>query len=379
MAKSVGLKNKMIADYLGGSLSLGERLPSTRQLAKKYQTSVATVSKVIEILAAEGRVSKRTGGGAYVNDTNQLPDRPRIGFVVHSLADAIGPKVMQGVEYIAKNNNFVLEVADSNFNIEDERQHIKSMAERGIDGIVLYPVVNLSQKPTYLKKEFRNIPILVVDMYSPEMDRPHIIFDNYTAGREMVSYFVSLGKKRISFLIPDKLKSYLSVKQRFNGYMRSLSEHKLEYDKNLCPSFQLGLSTATINVDSLIEAVHELMSLEQRPDAILTPDDFAALHVINELKLNFPSDTDEIDVAGFDNDFFATRIAMLASHGRLKVWKTTNPDFVRMGERAAEMLVDIINQNSTSSSKEIVLPCPLYSFRHNDSTLSERPLKLKLG
>src|SRR5262245_29206178 len=47
-------------------LSAGDRLPSSRELVRRYGVSPVTVSKAIALLAAEGRVLTRPGSGAYV-------------------------------------------------------------------------------------------------------------------------------------------------------------------------------------------------------------------------------------------------------------------------------------------------------------------------
>jgi LacI family sucrose operon transcriptional repressor len=331
-------------------------------MAKQYNTSVATISKVFEILTAEKKLERKAYSGYYTAKNQRNSDKPKIGFIVNCHLEAIGQKVLKGVQYVTKENNFTLEIADSDFDIKKEYEIIKNMYESGVAGLVLYPNVNFPVDPCYLNNEFRNFPIVVVDMYKPQMNRPHVIFDNYQAAREMVSYLVNKNKNRIAFLKPYNMELYSSVNDRFEGYKRGLKDKGLPFDEKLCPSFELGVSASKIGTESLSNALNQLFKLRYVPDAIIAPHDFTVLNVVNELKKDFPGIANTIEVAGFDNDHFATRIAMLASHGKIKTWKTTNPNFVNMGERATELLLDMLLNNRSCPPTEIVLPCPLISF-----------------
>jgi LacI family transcriptional regulator, sucrose operon repressor len=379
MAKKTVLKTIITKDYLSGKLLPGHKMPSIRDMAKLYNTSGATISKVFEILAAEKKLDKKAGSGYYIADNFVSEEKPKIGFIVNCLLEPIGQKVLKGVQYVAQNNNFSLEIADSNFDIDAEYQIIKTMYERGVSGIVLYPNINFPVEPCYLSREFRNLPIVVVDMYKQQMNRPHVIFDNYQAAKELVNYFASKGKKNIAFLKPEHIEQYSSVYDRFRGYMCGLENNDLSFDRQLCPSFDLGLSANKVGVNSLNFAVSSLFGKESHPNAIIAPHDFAALNVVNQLKREYPAISSNIEVAGFDNDHFATRIAMLASNGKIKTWKTTNPNFVTMGERAAELLIDMLLNNKNCSMTEIVLPCPVISFEKDHIMHSSENQQIKVS
>src|SRR5436190_23650839 len=52
------------ADF--ATLTEGDRLPSTRELAERYGSSIGTVARAIELLQAEGVVTSRHGLGVYM-------------------------------------------------------------------------------------------------------------------------------------------------------------------------------------------------------------------------------------------------------------------------------------------------------------------------
>ncbi|MEU7769653.1 GntR family transcriptional regulator [Nocardia sp. NPDC049190] len=77
-------------DIESGRLRDGQRLPSTRELAKEWQASQLTVSKAMEQLAADGYVASRDRSGRIVTTPTALslaiaapvrPVRPRIVYI----------------------------------------------------------------------------------------------------------------------------------------------------------------------------------------------------------------------------------------------------------------------------------------------------------
>ncbi|WP_306371335.1 PLP-dependent aminotransferase family protein [Nocardiopsis sp. CC223A] len=55
-------------------LAPGDRLPSSRELVKRYRVGPATVARAIAALAAEGAVVTRPGSGTYVAERRSRPD-----------------------------------------------------------------------------------------------------------------------------------------------------------------------------------------------------------------------------------------------------------------------------------------------------------------
>src|SRR6056297_2192829 len=66
--------DRIAAAILSGHLRPGDRLPSTRELARSLGIGRNTATWAVEELAAEGFVEARHGSGTYVS--LQLPDRP---------------------------------------------------------------------------------------------------------------------------------------------------------------------------------------------------------------------------------------------------------------------------------------------------------------
>lgn len=69
---------------LSGELAPGERLPSTRDLARRFHLHANTVSTAYQQLASDGWVEPRRGSGVFVQDR-----RPAAPFAIHSPSEAL--------------------------------------------------------------------------------------------------------------------------------------------------------------------------------------------------------------------------------------------------------------------------------------------------
>ena len=356
MSAFTNLARLIKRDFIeSGAYAVGSKLLTIRELATKYGYSMPTVGKSIDLLVKEGWLNKSQGSGIYIEalpegsisvEAEALPAGKRelrIGFIASSLDVALAHDCLRGVNYTVKKNNDILEVADSNNSIDEECNQVSRMCERGIDGVVLYCLDRMHEsRPEYLGREFRDTPIVVVDLYRPEMNRPHVIFDNFSAGREMTQYLLREGRRKIAFL---KFSGpHAAVDQRYEGYKMALGDAGI--GENV-----LVVDPRSSNFrEELAELIRQVFAGKNVPDAIELPCDSFFVNVysiINKLGVCVPRD---VILTGTDN---------LWQYQDGHVWPTTVPDFMRMGMRASEMLFECI-KTGVQKDSEVVLPCPIY-------------------
>ncbi|WP_022939941.1 pyruvate dehydrogenase complex transcriptional repressor PdhR [Psychromonas hadalis] len=70
------IEDRIETMILDGSLELGEKLPSERELAKQFDVSRPSLREAIQRLESKGLLSRRQGGGTYVKEAlrEQLTD-----------------------------------------------------------------------------------------------------------------------------------------------------------------------------------------------------------------------------------------------------------------------------------------------------------------
>jgi len=375
MMSSLMIRDKIISDYISsGVCSSGDKLPTIRELAKEYGVSYVTVIEAVRILAQEGKIVKRQGSGVYVTPIpgriSGHPTVKKIGYITNSFAikNAFGYKILEGIEKIAYRSGYRLEVANSNGYVQREKAAVTELVKGGVDGIVLYPADPRSPEGEYLANEFRNVPIITVDLAKPEMQRSSVVFDNYNAGCEMAKYLIAKGRSKIMFYYNSLDSTNRAIQDRVSGVMNAVEQASISYGK------ELGFSVETFSGTSLkylYDKLETLMSSENRPDAIISCSDSQAASVYFWLTSNGYKVPSEIELVGFDNIIPEFVPWLELGEGYHYHWPTTNPDFTRLGERAVELLLETIQANNNSSIvREIVLPCPVLTQRHNASKKS---------
>ncbi len=348
--------NQIHREYLGsGRLRVGEKLPTTRELSARYRVSCPTVGKAVGLLAAEGWLTKRQGSGIYVASltkplkTETHKAQRRIGYIAGSLRSALIHRVFEGVEHVARTRECLLEVACTGGSLKEERRQVGMLRERGVQGIVLYPPPR-TREPEYLGREFRDFPVVVVDLYQPSMKRPHLIFDNWSAGREITRHLLEQGRREIALIKFDETTLSRSMDDRLAGYLRALEDAGESPVAERVISFDASFASRRADMELYYRALDRFLALDPRPTALIAPEDEHAHAAMAYLRAHGVKVPQEVLVTGFDN-------VQRRSWG--EKFPTTEPDFVNMGERAAEMLLDRITSRSLESG-EVVLPCPLW-------------------
>ena len=367
MLSSLVVKSKIEADLItSGACGPGDKLPTIRELTKQYGVSYVTVIEAVRILAQEGKIVKRQGSGVYVSpDTSRAERYPmvrKIGYITNSFAikNAFGYKILDGIERISRQSGYRLEVANSNGNFLREKEAVAEFVKGGVDGIVLYPAEpRLGSE--YLANEFRDVPIVAVDLAKPEMQRPSVVFDNHNAGYEMAKYLITRGRRKIVFYHNALDGTNRAIQDRISGSMRAVEKESGPH------SHEIKFSVETWSGNSMkysYDKLEMLMSSESCPDAIIASSDNQAASVYFWLTTNGYKVPSEIELVGFDNIIPEFMPWLELSEGYHYHWPTTNPDFARLGERAVELLLETIQMNNTIN-REIVLPCPVLMQRHN--------------
>jgi len=121
---------------------------------------------------------------------------------------------------------------------------------------------------------------------------PLVGIDDRAAARDLTSYLLDLGHRRIGFIRGHG--AYHSASTRFAGYVEAHAERGLDFDPRL-------VLQGSFSFESGQECGRILLSRAERPTAIFAASDEMAagvLHVARHLGLAVPAD---ISVAGFDD------------------------------------------------------------------------------
>ncbi|MFX3624916.1 MAG: LacI family DNA-binding transcriptional regulator [Ectobacillus sp.] len=322
-----------------------------KDVAKKANVAPSTVSRVI---ANSPRISEKTkkrvrkimdelGYHPNVNArslANQMTQA--IGLVMPSSANKsfqnpFFPEVMRGISSFAHIKDYSLYMSTGETEQEIYEGVVKMVQGKRVDGIVvLYSRIN-DKVIEYLTEQ--NFPfVLIGKPHHTSEEVTYVDNDNYSAGREVTQYLISLGHKRIAFIggSPD----LMVTKERLAGFKEAMKLADLELPEEYVFYMEFLREGGQ-------EAVEQLMSLEKPPTAIVVTDDLMALGVLSTLSEKGYSVPDDVSVISFNNVIFAEIAYPPLTSVDVRIFQ--------LGYEAAKSLIEKI-ETPVMSSKSIIVP-----------------------
>jgi LacI family transcriptional regulator len=227
-----------------------------------------------------------------------------------------------GVEEAARASGYHLLLSSTTLNDEYAVDIFKDLAQRRFDGLIIassFILKSAEAKTTLARIQKRGLPLVEMnELYGVDS----VSGDYREATKEVVSYLLSLGHRRIGFVYG--VGGIESGMDRLEPYQESLSAAGIPIEKSLV--LECGPT-----IEDGYQAALKLLNLESRPTAILAINDLLAISTIRaagDLGLHVP---DDLSVVGFDD------IPMANYHSpRLT---TVSKEAYNAGQRAFEMLL----------------------------------------
>jgi LacI family repressor for deo operon, udp, cdd, tsx, nupC, and nupG len=207
------------------------------------------------------------------------------------------------------------------------------------EGVITLDPIPSKETLEMLRSKF---PIVQCAEYNEESAASYVSIDDMSAAKTVVEYMISKGKRRIA-LLNGPLK-YKYAKKRQEGYLEALKEANIE------PIPSLIVHLPEFSYDAAVSVATQLLTMNERPDAIFAVSDVFAVSAIKAAKrlgLEIPKD---LGIVGFDN----TDISIMYEPALTTV---KQPQF-QLGFLACEMLIEQIRDIS-STPRQIMLDAEL--------------------
>lgn len=211
----------------------------------------------------------------------------------------------------------------------------------------------------------RGVPVVAVDHHPQLADVHALEIDNVEGARRATEHLLGLGHRDIVCLAASLDRP--SIAQRAAGFRDALQEHGLGFD----PVAHLATAKA-LTFEGGYAKTRELLSRRRRPSAIFgVNDELAAgiLRAAHELGLRVPRD---LSVVGFDD--------ITMSNYTDPPLTTVGVEKERLGSRATERLIELVENPDGPASREVV-PVALVERRSTASPagLERRSSRHALG
>ena len=313
-----------------------------RDVAEKAGVSIKTVSRVVN---KQGEISEETRR-RVLQTIEALGYRPSlvaralvtqhsctIGLVMADISNPFFPEVARGVLDRAQQAEYNVFLCNTGGNLQQELQTLESLADHGVDGIIIIPSYDSAQNLRTFVKTFQ--PLVLVNYQFEHPGVSQIIVNNEQGAKLAVDYLVDKGHQKIGMLSGVQNPSSNRVR-RILGYRQAMKHHGLAIaDDWIVP-------TRDSTVECGHESTHRLLSKHPEITAVFAYNDLlaiGALKACQELGRDVP---DDCAIIGFDDTHLATIVNPTLTSVRV--------DKYNLGYQAMNQLLTMLQTPSESSS-----------------------------
>lgn len=321
-------------------------------ISKKLNISAATVSRALN---NNPKISQKTRElvlktAAKMNyKQNRLAQALKsgrtnnVGVIVPFINRSFFSSVIRGIEEELSPHGYHVIICQSHEDVDNEIKQIDTLLNTQVDGIFM-SVAKTTQDTSHIQKALaENTPLVFFDRKKDVPGLSSVIIDDFKGGYLATQHLIKQGCKKIAHFSGD-----LSVeiyKNRHQGYLKALK------DQGITPLSRFSLQVNS-KLESGISAVKELWEFEEKPDAIFSASDYAALGAIQELRKIGIKIPKEVCVVGFSNEPFT-------KYMELPITSVDQTPF-EMGKIAAQVFLEQIESQILTAEKKVVLAPELY-------------------
>jgi len=321
-----------------------------KDIASELGITTATVSRALndhpEISSATKKKVK-----AIARRLNYLPNKLAsslrsgkskiIGILVPSVEHLFFGAIIHGISNIASHYGYDVLIYQSNESEEFEKKGIDTFIAARVDGILVSVSKNTKNYSHFQDVKSKNIPMAFFDRSIESFDVSTVCIDDYKGGYIATKSLINSGYKNIAHICgPQHIKAFA---ERHRGFKDALIDSYYPYDSN-------RVFEGDITIQAGRNGFKHFWKQLSKPDAIIAVEDFTALGILKELKINDIKVPSEFGVMGFCNDLFGEHITPSLS--------TIDQKTIQMGEESFKLIYELIHQENPYSTyqKRILTP-----------------------
>lgn len=327
--------------------------PTIKDIAKKADVSIATVSYVINGTkpispATRKRVLKTIKILDYHPSKSArnlvTGNTGNIGFILtddHFLrTEPFYTKIFLGTEFEARSEGYYILLTSIKSDFDRKDVLPRFVLNNSVDGIIIAGKIphDLIERLSAYK-----LPTVFVDYIPPTNGYPLVLIDNIQGGLMAVNHLIELGHKNIAFISSDI--EHPSFLDRLNGYRQALENAKIPVRNNL-----IYTKSDYEGRQAGYDLAKRLFSHNREATAIFAGNDAMAIGAIHYLKTKGYKVPEDVSVIGFDG--IEADLMLDPPLSTISVPK------IELGIEALKLLVNTLN-NKKTFPKKIIVPVEL--------------------
>ncbi|SFB36941.1 transcriptional regulator, LacI family [Lentibacillus halodurans] len=314
-------------------------------VAREANVSMATVSRVVngnpnvkpvtrkKVLATIQELGYRPNAVARGLASKRTTT---VGAIIPDISSIFFAELARGIEDIATMYKYNIILSNSDQNKDKELQLINAMLEKQVDGILFMGGDITNEHVDQFHTS--SVPVVVAATNDETNTIPSVNIDYEAAAFEATSFLLDKGNVNIAFI--SGVDDTLINQQKYDGYVRAFKEKSVRLNDEY-------ILTGDYSYDSGIEAVNQLLEMNDRPTAVFVASDEMALGVIHGAQDKGYQVPDDLEVFGFDNTRLATMVRPTLS--------TIVQPMYDIGAVAMRLLTKYMNKEDVEE-KKVVLP-----------------------
>lgn len=320
IAKALGLSTSTVSRALNGSYEISTE---TKKLVKAYAEKINYRPNPIALSLKDQKSHS-------------------IGVVVCEVANNYFSQAINGIESIAYDRGYHVIITQTHESFDRERVNVEHLISRHVDGLLVSLSAETTDTSQYKYLHDKGFPIVFFDRVAADIDTHKITVNNFKGSFEATEQLIQSGYTKIAHLTNSY--NLLISRERFDGFKSAMDKHGLTFN----PDHLKNCDHGGIVANEAEVAIKELLSMDDRPDAIFVASDrltISCMQVLKKLGIKIPGD---MAIAGFTNSDVAELFDPPLTVVR-------QPAF-RIGQMATEMLIKNIERKRPVEeySKEVM-------------------------
>lgn len=319
-----------------------KRNPTLKEIAQIAHVSEATVSRVINrkpnvhpetTLRVTEAIRKLNLDVERMRRGWRLPPAPNVGLVVPDIMNPVFPMMMKGIQQVARTHGYNVILCDSENDVEIEREHLRSLFQEPIDGLIWIPAGDEDIEPE--GEIVGGFATVLLDRRISGRDMNSVTCANEDGAYQATRYLLSLGHRRILYV--GGLPTTSTASERLAGFKRAFEEQGFPFREELllrCDFTMIGA------YDAMTAHLARRSGPSSGPNhggnsdetAIFVANDAMAFGVLKALREHHIDVPAEMSIIGYDDIPYAEFVGL----------STVAQPAYEMGRNAMILLIDVL-------------------------------------
>ncbi len=294
----------MVSYQENGSHPLLRKRVGLREVAKAAQTSIATVSRVLNNTGYVSQESRRRVLEA-VRQLNYQPNlrakalRQRysqtIGLIIPNLLNAYYTALADQISMLLNREGFQLLLSSTRDEAAVERTALQKLIGHDVDGLIWVPTAPDEELLDHLNSQ--NIPTVCIVRQVKGAALDAIVFEDFKGAKAATEELLRVGHRRIGYIGGDII--YSSNYDRWQGFLQAMEEAGI-------PTEDCCVRLGALRSEWGAKAADELLRLQPPPTALFVASNAIMPGVIKTLRAHGVEIPHQISLICFDDlDWFS--------------------------------------------------------------------------